>query len=133
MEFYLINEVSRAVEQLLSRASGPFHIRLLIQPIISISLAIRAGLRDAREGNPPFLWELVKNTKKRKRLTKTAWKDVGTLAIVALSLDTLYQLIVLKTFYWLQAIIVMFFLAFLPYLILRGLVTRWARRCPLYH
>lgn len=128
MDLFLINEVSRAVEQLLGRASGPLHFRLLIQPLISVTLAVRAGLRDAREGNPPFLWELVKNSKQRKWLIKTAWKDVGTLAIMAFSIDTLYQLIVLKTFYLLQSLIVMFVLALLPYLFLRGLVTRWARR-----
>lgn len=128
MQLYLISELSRAIEQLFGRASGPFHIRLLLQPIVSITFAVRAGLRDARLGNPPFLWEFVDDIGQRKRLVKSVWKDVGTLAVVAFSLDFVYQLIALKTFYWLQALIVMFTLALLPYLFLRGLVTRLARR-----
>lgn len=50
-EYYLvlIREVHCAIEQLLGRASGPLHIRLLIQPAIALVFAIHTGFRDARE------------------------------------------------------------------------------------
>ena len=42
-------------------------------------------------------------------------------------MDVIYQLIVLKTFYPDQALVVALLLAFVPYLIIRGLVLRVAR------
>ena len=45
---------------------------------------------------------------------------------MALILDTLYQLIQLRWIHPLQAVTVAFTLAFLPYLLLRGPVTRIA-------
>jgi hypothetical protein len=48
--------------------------------------------------------------------------------ILALVLDVVYQIIELHFVYVGEVIIVAFVLAILPYLILRGLVTRLARR-----
>ena len=42
-------------------------------------------------------------------------------------MDTIYQLFVLKAFYPLELILVVFFLCFLPYLLLRGPFARIAR------
>lgn len=123
-----LDELHRAVEQLLGRAGGPTHIRLIIQPILATIFAIRAGLRDARKHKPPFLREFMRNKAQRRELMKTVWKDIGVLLITAFSIDSLYQLFVFKTFYLLQAIIVTLVLALLPYVIFRGLITRLRRR-----
>ena len=57
-----ISEIlNRGVEQLLGRADGPFHFRLLVMPTVVAILAVRAGLRGAREGQPAFLWALLTN------------------------------------------------------------------------
>ena len=48
--------------------------------------------------------------------------------ILALALDVVYQIIVLRFVYPGEALIVAFILAITPYLILRGLVTRLARK-----
>lgn len=125
--FLFMNEFSSAIDQLLRRASGPMHIRLIIQPIMAILLAIRAGLKDARENKTPFLWEFAKNKEQRKVLTNTMFKDLSKLMILAFLLDFVYQIIDLKSFSLLQALIVMFVLALLPYMLLRGLVTRLHR------
>ena len=42
-------------------------------------------------------------------------------------MDLIYQLIVFKTFYPDQALVVALLLAFVPYMIIRGLVLRVAR------
>ena len=42
-------------------------------------------------------------------------------------MDVIYQALVLKTFYPNEALIIALLLAFLPYLIIRGLVLRIAR------
>jgi hypothetical protein len=123
-----INEIlSRAVEQLLGRASGPFHLRLVIQPIIASILAVRAGLRDARQGKPAFLWTALTSKEQRQILLRSGWKDLGKILVVALVLDTLYQVIVLRAFHVVQMLIVVVVIAVLPYVLLRGPVTRLAR------
>jgi len=119
--------ISRGVEELLGRASGPLHFRLVIQPTIAIILAIRAGLRDAREGQPAFFWAVLIDPAERRRLLRSGWKDVGKIFVIALVLDTVYQLIVLRTFYVVQALIVAVALAIVPYVVFRGPVTRLTR------
>ena len=47
--------------------------------------------------------------------------------LLAIVLDVIYQLYVLRFVYPIQAIVVALILAIVPYLILRGLVTRVAR------
>jgi len=116
--------LQRACEELLGRASGPFHLRLILQPTMATLLAIRAGLRDAKQGAPPFLWTFFSDHAERKRLIQSAWKDIGKLFVIAIVLDVIYQFVELHAFRWLQTIIVVLVLAILPYTIVRSIVTR---------
>ena len=118
---------SRGVDELLGRASGPLHFRLFVMPIVVTILAIRAGLRDARNGEPPFLWTVLSNARERRRLFQSAVGDVGRVFVVALVLDTTYQLFVLRWFYPVQLLIVAVGCAVMPYVLIRGPVTRLFR------
>ena len=60
-------------------------------------------------------------------MLEDGWKSVGKVFVVALILDVVYQLIVLRFVYPGEAILTAFLLAIVPYLILRGLTTRVAR------
>ena len=35
------------------------HLRLIGQPLVACILAVRAGLRDARENKAPYFWSLA--------------------------------------------------------------------------
>jgi hypothetical protein len=118
----------RVISQLAARVSGPMKFRLVLQPAMSAFFAIRSGLADARAGKPPYFWALLSDRAQRRDMMKDGWKSVGRVFILALVLDVVYQIIVLRFVYVGEAIIVAFVLAILPYLILRGLVTRLARR-----
>lgn len=118
----------RFVENLDDRVTGPMKFRLLLQPAMAAFFAIRAGLLDARTGKPPYFWSLVTDPAHRIDMLKDGWKSVGKVFILALLLDVIYQGMVLKFVYPGEAIYVAFVLAILPYLILRGLVTRIARK-----
>jgi hypothetical protein len=96
-------------------------------PTVVTILAIRAGLKDAREGQPAFLWAILTNPAERRRLLRSAAKDVGTIFIVAVVLDTTYQLVVLRAFYPVQLVIIAVACAIVPYVVVRGLVTRLTR------
>jgi len=124
----IVEMVQRAVEQLLGRAGGPLHFRLVIQPIVATVIAVRAGLKDAREGQPAFFWTVLTNPAERQILLRSGWKDIGKIFVVALVLDTVYQVFVLRAFYVVQALIVAAVLAIVPYILVRGPVTRLARR-----
>lgn len=113
---------------LIARASGPLNFRLFVMPTVVTILAILAGLKDARQGQPPFFWSMLVDRAERPRLFRSARKDIGRVLIVALVMDTIYQLLVLKFFYVGQALIVAVACAILPYVLVRGPVTRLARR-----
>ena len=120
-------EVAIIVHDLIDRVSGPMKFRLVLQPIMAAIFAIRSGLKDARAGKTPYLWSLVSDPAHRADMIKDGWKSVGKVFVLALVLDVVYQIIVERFVYPGEAIIVAFVLAILPYLILRGLVTRLAR------
>lgn len=120
--------LTRGWENLISRMEGPMTFRLVIQPAVACFIAIRAGLRDARTGQPPFLWTVLSNPDHRGHLLRQGWKDVGTVFVVALILDLVYQVMVHNTLYPLELLSTATILALVPYVVLRGLVTRLARR-----
>ena len=118
---------ARVWEMLIGRVDGPFTFRLLVQPTVAAMFAIRAGVRDARENRPPYLWSILTNPATRHDLLRQGLADVGKVFIVAVILDLTYEAIVYRWVYPGQALIVAAVLAFIPYLLIRGPVTRIAR------
>ncbi|WP_027801481.1 hypothetical protein [Paraburkholderia dilworthii] len=118
----------RVMENMSDRVSGPLSFRLLLQPVMASFLAIRSGLVDARLGKPPYFWTLASDPGQRADMLRDGWKSIGKVFILALVLDVVFQIIVLHTVYPGGAIFVAVVLAIVPYLVLRGLVTRLARK-----
>ncbi len=114
----------RVWENLIARVSGPMHFRLFLQPGMAILFAIRDGLRDARAGHAPFVWSIFFDPRQRWALLREDWKATGRVFILACIMDVIYQALVLHTVYPVEVLLVAFILANLPYLLLRGLVTR---------
>jgi len=113
-------------EHLVGRARGPLHFRLLIMPLVVTILAIRAHLRDVREGKPTTLWAFFRSATERRRLLRSGLKDFGKVFIVACVLDTAYQLLVLQSFYLGELLVVAVVCAIVPYFLIRGPVMRIA-------
>ena len=116
--------LSFRLDDLVGRIHGPLNVRIYIQTLVAVVLAVRAGLRDAREGKPPYFWELAFNPDHRRELLQGGWKDIAKLFAVALALDVVYQIYQLHMLYPLEAIIVATLLAVIPYLIVRASVAR---------
>lgn len=104
------------------------NFRLVLQPAMACFFAFRSGLADARVGNPPYFWALFSKPGQRGAMIKGGWKSVGRVFVLALAIDVVEQIIVLRFVYPGEAIIVAVVLAILPYVILRGIITRLARR-----
>ncbi len=119
---------TRIGHDLIDRVTGPMKFRLVLQPCMAAFFAIRSGLADAKAGKTPYFWCLLTDQGQREEMLKNGWKSVGRVFILAVVLDIVYQIIVQRFVYPGEAIIVAFILAIVPYLILRGLVTRLARR-----
>src|SRR5271169_567665 len=89
----------RIGHDMVDRVSGPMKFRLVLQPLMASFFAIRSGLADARAGKPPYFWTLVSNPAERADMLKGGWKDVSRVFILALVLDAVYQIIVLRFVY----------------------------------
>lgn len=120
--------LTRFANNMIERVSGPMHFRLLLQPVMATIFAVIAGRADAKAGKTPYFWGLLSDPAHRRDMLKDGWKDVGKVFMLAILLDVVYQFIVAKFVYPGEAIIVAFLLAIVPYLLVRGVVTRITRR-----
>ncbi len=118
---------NRFWNDLIGRIGGPMSFRLVLQPAMAIFFAIRDGLKDAREGRPAYFYSLFTEPESRRSLMREGFKAVSRVFVFAILMDLIYQVTVLRWFYPLQALIVAFVLALLPYILLRGPVNRIAR------
>jgi hypothetical protein len=119
--------LSRIADNLIDRVSGPMKFRLVLQPLMAIILAVRSGLKDAKEGRPAYFWAIFTDPHDRREMLRDGWKSVGRVFILAIIIDAVYQIIELRWFYPLEAFIVAIVLAIIPYLLIRGPLNRIAR------
>jgi hypothetical protein len=120
----MIDALRQAWEDLFGRVDGPMSFRLIIQPVVAIFLAIRAGWTDAREGRPIFFWTLARDPAQTRVMLRNLWRIAGKVFLVALVLDAIYQIIVLHWIYPVQALIVATLLALIPCMVVRAVGNR---------
>ena len=120
--------LTRFIEQLIGRVHGPMDFRIYMQPLMAMVLALLDGRRDAREGRAAYFWALFTDPGHRREMLQSGWKSIGRVFILALILDAVYQYLVLRWFYPVEAIVVAIILAIVPYLLLRGPADRLFRR-----
>ena len=121
------NTLFRVVHDLYARLDGPLHFRFFLQPAMAIFLAIRDGLKHSREGAPPFFWSLFNDPGHRRELMRDAWKSISKVFIIAVLLDVVYQIIVVRWVYPFETVLVAILLAIVPYILVRGPVNRLRR------
>ncbi len=119
---------SRFWENIADRLHGPLAFRLILQPVIAMFFATRDGYRDAVAKRPPYFWALFTDPAHRRELLAEGWKAVVRVYVFALIIDGVYQVIVFRWIYPVEALVVAFLLAFLPYLLIRGPINRGVRR-----
>jgi hypothetical protein len=120
--------ITRVLTGLSDRVGGPMTFRIILQPLMAGLLAVRAGLKDAREGRPPYFWTILTDSSQRADLIRQGWKSVARVFVLAIVMDVIYQLIVLRWIYPGETLIVAIALAVFPYLLLRGPINRLVRR-----
>jgi hypothetical protein len=117
----------RVWQQLIDRPTGPMAFRFVLQPVMAAIAALRDGVKDAKSGRSPYFWTLLVNPLERFGRLNEGLISTARIILLGLCMDVIYQLIVLKTFYPGEAVIVATALAFVPYVLLRGPIARIAR------
>ena len=110
------------------RVGGPMTFRIILQPLMASLLAIRAGIKDAQTGRPPYFWTILTDPGQRGELVREGWKSVARVFVLAIVMDVIYQVIVLKWVYPFELLLIAILLAVVPYLLIRGPVNRLVRR-----
>jgi hypothetical protein len=125
---FVADAIGRGWANFLARPSGPLNIRFLLQPTVAALMAVRAGIEDARLARPAFLWIALTDPRQRWPSIQSGWKDVRNVFLIAATLDAIYQLTVQQFIYPLELLFTSALLAVVPYCVLRGPVSRVARR-----
>jgi hypothetical protein len=121
---------------LVARPDSTMRFRFVLQPLMAAIASVRAGLSDARANRSPYLRTILRNRQERIGLLNEGLNATARIILLGVVMDVIYQVLVLKTFYPNEAVVVALLLAFVPYLILRGIVVRlwrvltWARPAP---
>ncbi len=124
----LSDEVRHRVwQQLIERPGGPMTFRFILQPAMAAIAALRDGINDAKSRRSPYFWGLLANPFESGPRLYEGLISTARVILLGLCMDAIYQWIVLKTFYPVEAVIVAIALAFVPYLLLRGPIARIAR------
>jgi hypothetical protein len=123
----------RAWRNMVARASGPLSFRFILQPAMAALAAIHDGRKDARTGRSPYFWTVVSfwtvAHTRGERVERLREGLIATSRIILLGIvmDVIYQLLEYTTFYPAEAVLIALLLAFIPYVLIRGPVTRIAR------
>jgi hypothetical protein len=122
-----VETFQRLWDDLVKRPEGEMKFRFILQPVMGAIAAVRDGREDARIGRPPFFVTMLRDPQERVGLLREALNATARIILLGLVMDVIYQALVLKTFYPNEALIIALLLAFLPYLIIRGLAMRVVR------
>ena len=114
------------LEELPHRFTGPGRFRFILQPTLAILLGVRAGLADAREGNPPYLFGLLFDAGRRKELLRNGVPAISTLLALGIMMDVVFQLLIYKAVHPGVALLVGPIFICAPYALARSLTTRLA-------
>jgi hypothetical protein len=121
------DELHRLWRNIVARPGGPMTFRFVLQPAMATVAALRDGIKDARLDRTPYLSAVLLGSEgKGARL----WEGVvstGRILILGMVMDVAYQLAFLDSFSPGESAIIAILLAFLPYAMLRGPMSRAAK------
>lgn len=119
---------SRMWQNLFERPGGPMVFRFFLQPTMAAIAAWRDGINDARNGRTPFFAGALADPAQRTVRLNEALVATARIILLGLVMDGIYQFIEFRTFFPAEAVVIALVLAFVPYILLRGLIARAARQ-----
>lgn len=125
LSFEILNRIWGDV---VDRPTGPMMFRCILQPIMAIIAALHDGIKDATLGRSPYFWTVLSDSERRADRLREGIVSTARIILLGLGMDVIYQYKVFGTLFPGEAALVALLLAFVPYLLLRGPITRIARR-----
>jgi hypothetical protein len=122
--FECLGQEPSAAEKIAARFAGPFHLRFIFQPLLAIILRIRDGRNDARNNNPPYIFEVFTDKVNRKQNIRKGLKAILTPLIIGIILDAFVQFNLFHSVRLWGAVVVGGFIIGLPYALSRGITNR---------
>jgi hypothetical protein len=122
---FTVEVLERLWRNLLDAPSGPMSFRFILQPSMSAIVAIRDSVKDARTSRSQ--WTVAGNPRERMGRLREELIATARIILLGIAMDVIYQFLVFETFYPAQALLIALLLAFIPYLLIRGLATLIAR------
>jgi len=123
----VLDMIGRGWDNFVARPNGSFGLRFYVQPTMAGLLALRDGIQDARKGRQGYLWAMLTRRERRLQLLHEGWRGALTPFLVAIALDSVYQLVTVKFVYPLELLFTATLLALVPYALLRGPFNRLAQ------
>jgi hypothetical protein len=117
----------RFFHQLINRPNGPMRFRFILQPVMAAIAAVRDGRADAVAGHAPFFVTVLTKPEERAARLREALNATARIILLGVVMDVIYQVLVLNMYYPAESAVIAVVLAFLPYVIIRGLALRFVR------
>lgn len=111
-----------------ARFGGPMTFRFFLQPTMAAIAAVHDGIKDARGGHKSFFWSAWFDSSQPTGRLREGLTSVARILLLGISMDVIYQLRVLGTFYPAEAAVIAIALAVIPYFVFRWIVEIVARR-----
>src|SRR5690606_7131541 len=104
--------------EILARPEGPFAFRFVLQPLMSLVMATRDGIKDARTGKTPYLWHIASTSPHVRRVAlRDGLGATSRILLFGVLIDAIYQYKALDGLVRpLEAFTIALILGFLPYL-----------------
>ena len=122
----------RMWDDLVARPAGSLALRFIMQPTMSVLMAVRDGVNDATTGRSPYFSTMLHERDQRMARLREGVTAIGKILLLAMLLDVIYQYLTWETFYPVEALATALLLALIPYFAVRGpvgrVVTRWRHR-----
>lgn len=110
-----------------ARFGGPMTFRFFLQPTMAAIAAVHDGIRDSRGAHKSFFWSAWFDSSQQTGRLREGFASVARILLLGISMDVIYQLKVLGTFYPAEAAVIAIALAAIPYFVFRWIVELIAR------
>lgn len=111
-----------------ARFGGPMTFRFVLQPTMAAVAALHDGIKDAHGGHKSFFWAAWRDPTQHTGRLRQGLTSVARILLLGISMDMIYQLKELDTFYPAEAAVIAILLAVVPYFVFRWIVELVARR-----
>lgn len=111
-----------------ARFGGPMTFRFVLQPTMAAVAALHDGIKDAHGGHKSFFWSAWRDPAQQAGRLSEGLTSVARILLLGVSMDVIYQLKELGTFYPAEAAVIAILLAVVPYFVFRWIieiVARW--------